>query len=99
MGHSLTIVFLPSGNPEVCNPSQGGKTPAPEPIATPAPTPGQSSNLELRCGCTSCSAEIWDAVTPDGGNATCGARITWLVEIEGKSQLEACRQIAGTSGE
>jgi hypothetical protein len=43
------------------------------------------------CSCATCTQGVWDAMTID---YTCGARITWLIEHEGYSDVDACTLVA-----
>ena len=47
------------------------------------------------CGVSSCTPEVLDTIaTAPTESASCGDRIDWVIENRGKSELDACRQIA-----
>lgn len=49
------------------------------------------SSTVARCGCTSCTEEVWEARASDGsGDHSCGGRINWKITADGFSELEAC---------
>lgn len=69
--------------------------PTPENRPTnPLPTPNLDSNTKtFDCGCPdTCTAKVHNY--PAGG-FTCGARISWLMTSIGKSERDACSQVAG----
>lgn len=97
-------------DPKTCS---DRRTPAPTvPVPTVAPSPSVNLNdgptaipgsepiTTDRCGCPDCAQKAWDTVADnDGGNSTCGMRISWLVSEMGESEEDACRKIAGSDGE
>jgi len=54
----------------------------------PSPTPPAS---DYRCGCRSCTPDILD-LNADGHS--CGARIDWLVQNKGMSELDSCKLVS-----
>ncbi|KAL7552313.1 hypothetical protein ACHAWF_017618 [Thalassiosira exigua] len=48
-----------------------------------------------RCGCNSCS-EAWNTAVPaaEDPTATCGSRINWAMQHEGKNEHDACALVA-----
>ncbi|CAB9518424.1 expressed unknown protein [Seminavis robusta] len=49
---------------------------------------------EYRCGCSRCTNAIWD-LELDHDGATCGERIEFLQDVEGQTEVRACRQVTG----
>ena len=48
-----------------------------------------------RCGVSSCTATVLATVaTAPTESATCGGRIAWVEDVEGKSEPSACQQVA-----
>ncbi|KAL7546648.1 hypothetical protein ACHAWF_009980, partial [Thalassiosira exigua] len=50
---------------------------------------------QATCGCNSCS-EAWNTVVPaaDNPTATCGGRINWEMQYDGKNEHDACALVA-----
>ncbi len=58
-------------------------------ITQPTSTQSQST---ITCGCEDCTTEILNTLA---GAYPCGDRITYLINFEGYSELNACRKVAG----
>jgi len=57
------------------------------------PLPLATNSILIDCGCPkTCTKKVLDS---PAGDYTCGDRIVWLVNNDGKSQIDACNQIAG----
>jgi hypothetical protein len=46
---------------------------------------------DTHCGCAGCDESVW---TTMAGDHSCGDRITWLETSRGRSEIEACSQVA-----
>lgn len=44
------------------------------------------------CGCASCTTDAWIRMA---GEFSCGARISYVTDYQGKTEREACRKVAG----
>jgi len=62
--------------------------------------PGTVEDDSIRCGCTDCTVEIWNEPASYDGTTgvTCGSRIEYMMG-QGLTELNACRFIAGETGE
>lgn len=69
-------------------------------IETPSPTASPSKKptappVVTYCGCSSCTQDIWDRIATDGGGSySCGARMAWLQNAEGYSEVGACEKVS-----
>jgi len=54
-----------------------------------------ATSTSTHCNCETCTEDVWNAIaTNDQNSFSCGNRITWLNEDEGKSLDEACSQVS-----
>jgi hypothetical protein len=85
-----------SGNTPTAPPTPAPPIAAPNPIPLPTPAPNPTPAIVSRCGCQSCSDEIWNS---DADGHTCGNRIEWLqspdaTAVDGPfDEAEACHKI------
>lgn len=87
-GHSLTnTLWYYSTRPKTKPlPLPKPNTPSPTPLAGPV-------SGEFNCGCPdTCTADV---LNYDAGGFTCHDRIKWLMHSTGKSEHDACSQVAG----
>ena len=68
-----------------CNSATCGAPRPPAPVST---TPAQAP---AHCECSTCTNEVWNR-SADG--PSCGARITWIENVLGKSERDACIQVS-----
>ena len=47
---------------------------------------------DVRCGCSTCTRNVLDTLA---GNYSCGDRINWLQRVDGYSEIDACKKVAG----
>lgn len=48
--------------------------------------------MKLFCGCQSCTTDAWVSMA---GEFSCGARISYVTDFQGMTEVEACRKVAG----
>ena len=68
-----------------CNSATCGAPLPPTPVAT---SPAQSP---VHCECSTCTDDVWNR---SAEGPTCGARITWIKSVLGKSERDACIDVS-----
>ncbi|KAL9179269.1 hypothetical protein ACHAXT_008559 [Thalassiosira profunda] len=76
-------------------------TPSKKPTALPSVSPSQRptqepspEQLTRYCNCQTCTEAVWNTpATDSSGTHSCGGRITWLQNVQGYSEPDACEKV------
>jgi len=74
-----------------CDPTMRIETSRPPPSRPPPSPPPSSPPPAPRCGTTTCTSAVWATLA---GAFSCGARITWLREVQLLDERAACARVA-----
>ena len=80
-----------STQPYTAEPTTEPAEPTPKPTTNPTSSTTTLTPTTTRCGVASCTLEVWATAA---GEYPCGSRILWVVANLGKSEEDACYQVA-----
>ena len=79
-------------SPETCGQNAPTSPPTAAPTNQPTHAPTNAPTVKTFCNCQTCTEDVWNS---DADGYTCGARISWVLEVMGHPEDQACHLVAG----